>query len=154
VIPGVSSSIAAPASAMIPVTHRGLTQGFTVVSGHVPPGHPTSTIDYSALAQTNTTIVLMMAVANLEAIADALMEAGMDPETPAAIVADGSLISQREIRADLATIAAAARTAEIRPPATIVIGAVAGFVAGDSGQQHRVDADRRAGQRTADGAHR
>lgn len=130
VIPGVSSSIAAPASAMIPVTHRGLTQGFTVVSGHVPPEHPESTVNYAALAQANTSIVLMMAVANLDAISRALIDGGMDADTPAAVIADGSLPSQREIRAPLRAIAAAARAAEIGPPATTVIGAVAGFVPG------------------------
>lgn len=130
VIPGVSSSIAAPASALIPVTHRGLTQGFTVISGHVPPGHPESSIDYHALARANTTLILMMAVANLDPIARALTEAGMDPDTPAAVVADGCLPSQRQIRATLATIAQAAHDARITPPATTVIGAVAGFVPG------------------------
>ena len=132
VIPGVSSAIAAPASALIPVTHRGLTQGFTVVSGHVPPEHPECTIDYSALARANTTLVLMMAVANLAAITRALTEAGLHPDTPAAIIADGSLASQREIRGTVSTIAELAHDAAIGPPATTVIGAVAGFVPGRS----------------------
>lgn len=130
VIPGVSSSIAAPASAMIPVTHRGLTQGFTVVSGHVPPDHPESTVNYAALARTNTSIILMMAVANLDSISRALIEGGMDADTPAAVIADGSLPSQRTVRATLTTIADAAASAAIGPPATTVIGAVAGFVPG------------------------
>ena len=130
VIPGVSSAIAAPASAMIPVTHRGLVQGFTVVSGHVPPEHPESTVNYAALAQANTTIVLMMAVANLEPIADALMAAGMSGETPAAVIADGSLASQRVVRGTLASIAGDALGADVGPPATTVIGDVAGFVPG------------------------
>lgn len=130
VIPGVSSAIAAPASALIPVTHRGLTQGFTVVSGHVPPGHPECTIDYPALARANTTLVLMMAVANLRAITRTLTDAGLDPDTPAAVIADGSLSSQFEIRGTVATIAELAHDAGIGPPATTVIGAVAGFVPG------------------------
>lgn len=130
VIPGVSSAIAAPAAARIPVTHRGLTQGFTVVSGHVPPDHPECTVNYTALARANTTIVLMMAVANLDAITHALLDAGMGPETPAAVIADGTLTGQREIRATVATVGAAARAAQVRPPATTIIGAVAGFVAG------------------------
>jgi uroporphyrin-III C-methyltransferase len=135
VIPGVSSAIAAPASAMIPATHRGLTQGFTVISGHVPPDHPESGVNYAALAQANTTIILMMAVANLDAIAQALIDGGMDVHTPAAVIADGSLPSQREVRATLATIAGAARAADIGPPATTVIGAVAGFVPGHAIRQ-------------------
>ncbi|MEX7472081.1 uroporphyrinogen-III C-methyltransferase [Mycobacterium adipatum] len=130
VIPGVSSAIAAPAAARIPVTHRGLTQGFTVVSGHVGPEDPECTVNYAALARANTTIVLMMAVANLDAITRALLDAGMSPETPAAVIADGTLRGQHEIRATLETIGAAARAAGVRPPATTVIGAVAGFVAG------------------------
>ncbi|MCV7431717.1 uroporphyrinogen-III C-methyltransferase [Mycolicibacterium bacteremicum] len=132
VIPGVSSSIAVPASAMVPVTHRGLTQGFTVVSGHVPPDDPECTVNYAALAAANTTIVLMMAVANLDTIARTLMEAGMPPGTPAVVIADGTLAGQQEIRASLDGIAAAARDAEVRPPATTVIGAVAGFVPGQA----------------------
>lgn len=130
VIPGVSSSIAAPATALIPVTHRGLTQGFTVVSGHVPPGHPESTVDYRALAQANTTIILMMAVANLDAIAAALLDAGMAADTPTAVIADGTLPSQRVLRAPLQSIGSLVRGADIGPPATTVIGAVAGFLPG------------------------
>lgn len=130
VIPGVSSAIAAPAAAMIPATHRGLTQGFTVISGHVPPDHPESSINYAALAQANTTIILMMAMANLGSITRALIDAGMSGHTPAAVIADGSLVSQREVRACLGTIAAAAVAAGFGPPAIAVIGAVAGFVPG------------------------
>lgn len=137
VIPGVSSAIAAPAAALIPVTHRGLTQGFTVVSGHVPPDHPECTVNYAALARANTTIVLMMAVANLDTITRALVDGGMHPDTPAAVIADGTLSGQQEIRATIGTVGAAARTAGVKPPATTIIGAVAGFVAGEC--------DRRAG---------
>lgn len=101
-----------------------------MVSGHVPPGHPECTIDYAALARANTTLVLMMAVANLAAITRALADAGLHPDTPAAVIADGSLSSQLEIRGTVATIADLARDAGIGPPATTVIGAVAGFVPG------------------------
>ncbi|MCV7131588.1 uroporphyrinogen-III C-methyltransferase [Mycobacterium hodleri] len=139
VIPGVSSAIAAPASAGIPVTHRGLTQGFTVVSGHVPPDHPDSAVNYAALARTNTTIVLMMAVANLDAIARALVDGGMSATTPAAVIADGSLASQREVRGTLGTISEAARRAAIGPPATTVIGAVAGFIPGRAASQRTAE---------------
>lgn len=126
-IPGVTSAIAAPELAGIPVTHRGLNQGFTVISGHVPPGDPRSTLDYRALARTGTDLVLMMAVATLPAITAALIDAGMPPETPAATVADAGLASQRAVRGTVETIAAANRKAGIRSPAVTVIGAVAGF---------------------------
>ena len=105
------------------MTHRGLTQGFTVVSGHVPPGHPDSTLDYAALARSGTSIVVLMGVRTLEAICSALVDGGLDPATPAAVVADGSLPSQRVVRATVSTIAEAA--AELRPPAVAVIGDVA-----------------------------
>lgn len=125
VVPGVSSAIAAPALAGIPVTHRGLTQGFTVVSGHVPPGHPDSTLDYGALAHSGATIVVLMGVRTLGAICAALVEAGMPPHTPAAVVADGALPSQRVVTATLGSIDDAASAAKVGAPAVAVIGAVA-----------------------------
>jgi len=127
VIPGVSSATAVPAIAGIPVTHRGLSQAVTVVSGHVPPGHPDSTVDWTALARTGSTIVVLMGVRTLEAIADALLDGGLDPTTPAAVVADGTLPSQQVVRADLGGIAQAATVAGISAPAVTVVGDVAGL---------------------------
>ncbi len=127
VIPGVSSAIAVPAIAGIPVTHRGLSQAVTVVSGHVPPGHPDSTVDWTALARTGSTIVVLMGVRTLAAIADALLDGGLDPATPAAVVADGTLPSQQVVRADLAGIAQAASAAGLSAPAVAVVGDVAGL---------------------------
>ncbi|MBC7594366.1 MAG: uroporphyrinogen-III C-methyltransferase [Kineosporiaceae bacterium] len=125
VIPGVSSAIAAPASVNIPVTHRGINQGFTVISGHVPPGDPESTLDYAALARSGTSLVFLMAVRTLPAIADALIEGGMPVDTPAAIVADGAMPSQKVVRATIGTLADAAHEAGIKAPAVTVIGGVA-----------------------------
>jgi len=125
VVPGVSSAIAAPALAGIPVTHRGLTQGFTVISGHVPPGHDDSTLDYTALACSGTTIVVLMGVRTLGAICTALIEGGLAPGTPAAVVADGAMPSQRVVRATLATVDDAASVAGLGAPAVAVIGDVA-----------------------------
>ena len=125
VIPGVSSATAVPAVAGIPLTHRGLVQAFTVVSGHVPPGHPDSTIDWAALARAGSTLVVLMGVRTLPAIAAALLDGGLDPSTPAAVVVDGTLPSQRVVRSDLSGIAAAASNAGMRPPAVTVIGDVA-----------------------------
>ncbi|MFZ0141756.1 MAG: uroporphyrinogen-III C-methyltransferase [Aeromicrobium sp.] len=127
VIPGVSSATAVPAIAGIPVTHRGLSQAVTVVSGHVPPGHPDSTVDWTALARTGSTIVVLMGVRTLAAIADALLDGGLDPATPAAVVADGTLPSQQVVRADLAGIAQAASVAGLSAPAVAVVGDVAGL---------------------------
>ena len=127
VIPGVSSATAVPAIAGIPVTHRGLSQAVTVVSGHVPPGHPDSTVDWTALARTGSTIVVLMGVRTLAAIADALLDGGLDPATPAAVVADGTLPSQQVVRADLAGIAQAASAAGLSAPAVAVVGDVAGL---------------------------
>jgi len=129
VIPGVSSAIAAPALAGIPLTHRSLTQGVTIVSAHLPPDHPGSTLDWSALARANTTLVIMMGVATLPAVSAELVARGMDPATPAATIADAGLPSQRSVRATLATIAAVTTEAGIAPPAITVIGAVAGLTA-------------------------
>ncbi len=135
VVPGVTSAIAGPALAGIPVTHRGLNQGFTVISGHVPPGHPLSTLDYAALAQTGTDLVLMMAVATLPAIAAELIRCGLPTETPAATIADAGLSTQRAVRGTVATIASLVEAAGIRSPAVTVIGAVAGFGSGSSQPQ-------------------
>ncbi len=137
VIPGVSSSIAGPALAGIPVTHKGFNQGFTVISGHVPPGDPRSTLDYPALARCGTDLVLLMAVATLPAIAAALQAGGMAGDTPAITVADAGLASQRTVRGTVATIAAAAAAAGVRSPAITVIGAVAGFAAGSATEGSR-----------------
>lgn len=131
VIPGVSSAVAAPALAGIPLTHRNLTQGFTVVSGHLPPGDPGSTLDWSALARTNTTLVILMGVATLGAISVALRAAGMDPALPAATIADAGLPSQRVVRGTVGDIAERTHAAGIKPPAVTILGAVAGFVADD-----------------------
>lgn len=122
VIPGVSSSIAAAAVAGIPVTHRGLVQGFTVVSGHLPPGHPDSLIDWPALARSGLTLVIVMGVRQLSAIADELIRAGMDHDTGAAVIADATLPTQRSVVATVGTIADDLLTAGLGPPAVTVIG--------------------------------
>jgi uroporphyrin-III C-methyltransferase / precorrin-2 dehydrogenase / sirohydrochlorin ferrochelatase len=124
VVPGVSSAHAAPAAAGIPVTHRGVAHEFTVVSGHLPPGAESSLVDWPALARLRGTVCVLMGLANLDAIAAALISGGRPPKTPVAIVQEGTTPAQRSVRADLATVAEAARQADIRPPAIIVIGHV------------------------------
>ncbi len=130
VVPGVTSAISVPALAGIPVTHRGVTHEFVVVSGHVAPDHPDSLVDWPALAKLRGTIVLLMAVERIEKFADALMSGGRSADTPATVIQEGSLRTQRVLRADLATIAERVRAEGIRPPAIIVIGPTAGFTAG------------------------
>ncbi|GAB3051788.1 hypothetical protein GCM10027053_09270 [Intrasporangium mesophilum] len=125
VIPGVSSSIAGPALAGIPVTHRALSQGFTVVSGHVPPGDPRGTVDWGAVARSNTTIVVLMGVATLPTLADTLVREGLSPDTPAAVISDAGLPSMRSVRARLADVAETAQREGLGAPAVVVVGAVA-----------------------------
>jgi uroporphyrin-III C-methyltransferase len=127
VIPGVSSATAGPALAGVPLTHRELTQGFTVISGHAPPGDPTSTLNWQALATANTTLVIMMGVATLPAITDELIKYGLAPQTPAMTVADAAMPSQQSVRGTVADIAALTKDADIKPPAITVIGAVAQY---------------------------
>jgi uroporphyrin-III C-methyltransferase/precorrin-2 dehydrogenase/sirohydrochlorin ferrochelatase len=129
VVPGITSAISVPAVSGIPVTHRGVTHEFTVVSGHIPPDHPDSLINWQALAQLNGTLVLLMAVENMPVIAQTLIEHGRSPETPAAAIADGTLPGQRMVSSDLAGIAAAMADAGVGAPAIIVIGEVVAVAA-------------------------
>jgi uroporphyrin-III C-methyltransferase/precorrin-2 dehydrogenase/sirohydrochlorin ferrochelatase len=126
VVPGITSAVSVPALGGIPVTHRGVAHEFTVVSGHLPPGHPDSLVDWDALARLRGTLVLLMAVETLPAITSALLSAGRDRRTPAAVVQDGSMTSQRVVHGSLADIAQAVDDAGIRPPAIVVIGDVVG----------------------------
>jgi uroporphyrin-III C-methyltransferase/precorrin-2 dehydrogenase/sirohydrochlorin ferrochelatase len=127
VVPGVTSAVAVPAAAGIPVTHRGLSQGFTVVSGHVSPADPRSTVDWAALARSGTTLVLLMAVDQLPAIAATLMAAGLPAGTPTACVADGWTGRQQAVTAPLAGLPQAMAAEGVSSPAVIVIGEVAGY---------------------------
>jgi uroporphyrin-III C-methyltransferase / precorrin-2 dehydrogenase / sirohydrochlorin ferrochelatase len=126
-VPGITSAISVPATAGIPVTHRGVTHDFTVVSGHVPPGHPDSLVDWAALARLRGTLVLMMAVENLPAIAAELIAHGRPADTPAAAIADGTLPAQRSVVAKLGTVAAAMTDAGLGAPAIVVVGDVVGL---------------------------
>jgi uroporphyrin-III C-methyltransferase len=114
VIPGITAGIGVPAALGIPVTHRGFTRGVTFVSGH---GGET---DWSALARSGTTLVIYMGLRNLERIVSALKSAGMSPETPACVIENGTLRSQRQVVATLATLSSAG----FEGPAIIVVGEV------------------------------
>ncbi|MDX3852656.1 uroporphyrinogen-III C-methyltransferase [Streptomyces sp. AK02-01A] len=124
VVPGISSSISVPGAVGIPVTHRGVAHEFTVVSGHVAPDDDRSLVDWAALASLRGTLVLLMAVDKIGAIAEALVAHGKAPDTPVALVQEGTTAAQRRVDATLATVAETVRTEGIRPPAVIVIGEV------------------------------
>jgi uroporphyrinogen III methyltransferase / synthase len=122
VVPGVSAAHAVPAYAGIPVTHRGMAAEVTFVTGHEDPERPESMLDWSALASTRGTLVFLMGVRTLGANAARLIEHGMSPLTPAAVIASGSLAHQRTVVAPLGEIADAA--AGLRPPAIALVGEV------------------------------
>jgi len=124
VVPGVTSAIAVPAAAGIPVTHRGVAQEVSVVAGHLPPEDPRSQVDWTALARGRGTLVLLMAVEQLGAIASALVAHGRDPSTRVAIVENGTTERERVVDATLETAASAAAESGVRPPAVVVIGDV------------------------------
>jgi uroporphyrin-III C-methyltransferase/precorrin-2 dehydrogenase/sirohydrochlorin ferrochelatase len=127
VVPGVTSAIAVPALAGVPVTHRSITHEFVVVSGHVPPGDPESLVNWDALAAMSGTIVLMMAVERIEQFADVLLKGGRPAQTPVLVVQQGTTAAERTVRATLADAPKRIREEGVRPPAIIVIGSVAGF---------------------------
>jgi uroporphyrin-III C-methyltransferase / precorrin-2 dehydrogenase / sirohydrochlorin ferrochelatase len=127
VVPGVTSAIAVPASAGVPVTHRAVNHEFVVVSGHLPPGHPESLVNWDALAAMSGTIVLLMAVERIELFSDALLKGGRPADTPVLVVQQGTTSAEHTLRATLADVAEKVRSEGIRPPAIIVIGTVAAF---------------------------
>lgn len=127
VVPGVSSALSVPALAGIPVSNRGMTHEVTIVSGHLPPGHPGSLVDWEALARMRGTLVVLMGVKNSPAIADSLMAGGRSPDTPAAIIVDGSLDGQVTHRCTVGTMATTLTDRGVRPPAIVVVGEVAGL---------------------------
>jgi uroporphyrinogen III methyltransferase / synthase len=121
IVPGITSAIAAPAYAGIPVTHRGISTHFTVVTGHEDPAKRQVDVDWDALARAGGTLVILMGVGNLGDIATRLMAGGRSPETPVAAVRNGTRADQHTVRATLGTIS----DLELRPPSVIVVGEVA-----------------------------
>jgi uroporphyrin-III C-methyltransferase len=121
VVPGLSSVIAAPAAAGIPVTHRGVSASFTVVTGHRQRGE--TAVNWHALAQAGGTIIVLMGVSGRGSIAAALIEGGRSADTPVAAIRHATTGEQHVVRCALGGLAEAA----VESPATIVIGAVAAF---------------------------
>ena len=127
IIPGVTSCVAGPELMGVPLTHRHMVQGFTVVSGHVAPGDTRSELDWAQIAKTGTTLVILMGVAHIGDIATRLMDGGLAGDTPVAIIADASLPTQRSLTTTLEKAAEDMAEAEINPPAITVVGDVAGL---------------------------
>jgi uroporphyrin-III C-methyltransferase/precorrin-2 dehydrogenase/sirohydrochlorin ferrochelatase len=124
VVPGVTSAIAVPACAGIPVTHRGITQDFAVVSAHLDPSQPGATVDWEALADGPGTLVLLMAVAHLTEITAELVKRGRPASTPVAVICEGTTERQRVLVSTLGQVAQDAAAQSIRPPAVVVVGEV------------------------------
>jgi len=124
VVPGVTSAVAVPASAWVPVTHRGVAQDFHVVSVHVPPGDKRSTVNWELMGRSSGTLVLLMAVDRIGAVADELLRHGRSADTPVSVIADGTLPTQRTINSTLEQVEGAVARDGIRPPAIVVVGDV------------------------------
>ena len=124
IVPGISSAIAAPAYAGIPVTHREINPVLTIATGHEDPTKPQSTIDWSKLADAHRTLVLLMAIGNLTNICARLIEHGLSADTPVAVIADGTRPTQRTVTGTLETIASEVQRAGLAAPAIVVIGEV------------------------------
>ena len=127
VVPGITSAIAAPAYAGIPVTHRGIATSFTVVTGHEDPAKPSEQTDWAALARVPGTLVVLMGMGRLGAIADALVAGGRPRDEPVAVVQWGTTPRQRRLVATLATVADRVREEGLGSPAVVVVGPVAGL---------------------------
>ena len=125
IVPGVSSALAVPAYAGIPLTHRDFAASVTIVTGHERlTDQSASSVNWEALARCKGTLVILMGLANLAKIAARMIAFGMPPGTPAAVIEQGTLPNQRTVTAPIEHIAAQVLAEGIRSPAIIVIGAV------------------------------
>jgi len=127
IVPGISSSIAGPAAAGIPITSRGVARSFAVITGQTAPELGRHDANFAALAKMDT-LVLMMARKNLQSLAEQLIAAGRDPNTPAACIDRATVDDQRVTYATLATIADQADSLKLKNPMVTVIGDVASLV--------------------------
>ena len=121
VIPGVTSGIAVPASLGIPVTHRTFTHGVTFVTGHTQDG---TQPNWQALVATQTTLVIYMGMKQLTEIVSNLLDAGMDHAMPSIAIAQGTLATERHVKAPLGMLPMAVKQEKLASPAIIVIGEV------------------------------
>lgn len=127
VIPGVTSAIAVPECAGIPVTHRGISRSFHVITGHTDTSTGAPECNYKALVNTDGTLIFMMGLANINEITGNLIKEGMPEETPAAVISGGTTKEQKIVRSKLVDIAEEARKNNLFSPAVIVIGETASY---------------------------
>jgi len=123
VVPGVTSATAAPAYAGIPLTHRNYASSIAIVTGH-RAGSGKKTVDWAKIVGSVDTIVILMGVESLEIIAKKLVDGGLSPKTPVAIIESGTMKQQRSITGKIGTIAKEAEQKNVKPPAVIIIGEV------------------------------
>jgi uroporphyrinogen III methyltransferase/synthase len=128
IVPGVSSSVAVPAYAGIPVTHRTLNSCFTVVTGHEDPTKENALLDWKNLAQNDGTLVFLMGLHTLTKVCKKLMAEGKDPKTLVAVIQSGTTSQQRTVTGDLLNIGIRVQRAGLTPPATVVVGKVVGLM--------------------------
>ncbi|MFB9327261.1 uroporphyrinogen-III C-methyltransferase [Paenibacillus aurantiacus] len=124
IVPGISSAIAAPAYAGIPVTHRELASAVSVITGHETPDKEDRSVQWDKIARMDGTLVMLMSVANIGYITEELIRNGKSPDTPVAVVQWGTTPDQRTVTGTLADIEAVVRKERVRPPAVIVVGEV------------------------------
>ena len=129
VVPGVTSAVAAPAAAGIPLTHRGVARSFAVVTGST--AHTEDTVDLARMANATDTLVVLMAAGKLAETCATLIEAGRSPATPAAIVQWAWTSEQRTVAGTLADLSTLASASSVGPPATLVVGGVADLAGSD-----------------------
>ena len=127
VVPGVTSAVAAPAYAGVPVTHRGIASSFAVVTGHEDDEKDESSVDWTRLATAVDTIVVLMGGAALASVSRALIDGGKGADTPAVSIEWGTTTRQRSVRARLEDIALAVKDSELRTPLLTVVGEVGGL---------------------------
>lgn len=127
VVPGVTSAISVPASVGIPVTHRGISRSFHVITGHTKSSGNSLTDNYEVLAKLDGTLVFLMGLSNLKNIIEKLMEYGKDKKTPAAVISNGTMNNEKTVRGTLSDIDIKVKEEDIKSPAIIVVGDSAAF---------------------------
>jgi len=127
VVPGVSSAIAVPAYAGIPVTHRGVASSFTVVTGHKASDRGEPNIAWDKLATGTDTLVILMGIGNLAYVVDQLIKNNKPPSTPVAVITHGTTDRQRCVTGTLQDIVAKVKSEDLKPPSVVVVGDVVRF---------------------------